>query len=360
MKRAFILLTVLAATGSWAIAFDVPASGGWECDRMPSAAGWDPGPEGKNLEELMTIVTTPDGESAATWGPYTTDWHRITMDPANIPGLPNGGADDMTIEVRVIGTPFSTWYQGHIFFHTGLAGGAEWQNYIVGTHSGWQCTKGAVRDGNNAQVIPWLYNENAWVLTRPPSAEEDVWVTMRQVQDWFDHDADGNEDDVHLRWLINTKEQAGDGWFVVADAIIDDFVAVGDGTATDLERRWFGSNGNTAAVTCWVDYIRWVDEALEDGDKLTPAVSIGDCNPGDANGDGVVNLLDLDVLGQNYGVTTGAECTDGDFDADGDVDLVDLDTLGRNYGETYPGGVPEPATMGLLALGGLALLRRRR
>jgi len=84
------------------------------------------------------------------------------------------------------------------------------------------------------------------------------------------------------------------------------------------------------------------------------------CNPGDANADGVVNLLDLDLLGQSYGMTEGAECINGDFNGDGKVDLLDLDILGRNYGETYDGAVPEPATLGLLTLGGLAVMGRRR
>ena len=80
--------------------------------------------------------------------------------------------------------------------------------------------------------------------------------------------------------------------------------------------------------------------------------------PGDANCDGTVDLLDLDIFGSNYGAC-GVGWGEGDFNDDGCVNLLDLDILGQHYGETT-GAVPEPATLGLLAIGGLAMMRRRR
>ena len=79
--------------------------------------------------------------------------------------------------------------------------------------------------------------------------------------------------------------------------------------------------------------------------------------PGDANGDGSVDLLDLDILGTNFG-TSPATFAQGDFNGDNTVDLLDLDILGTNFGA---GGtpVPEPTTA-LLALGGIATLLIRR
>ena len=82
---------------------------------------------------------------------------------------------------------------------------------------------------------------------------------------------------------------------------------------------------------------------------------------GDADQDGDVDLLDLGVLGENWGSLTGMEWADGDFDGDGDVDLLDLGLLGENWGTGVTGttgmsfnqamqtvGVPEPSSLVML------------
>ncbi len=59
----------------------------------------------------------------------------------------------------------------------------------------------------------------------------------------------------------------------------------------------------------------------------------------------------------------GSDLDHGDADYDGDTDGVDFGIWQANYPTNLGGaamGIPEPATLGLLVLGGLALLRRRR
>lgn len=77
--------------------------------------------------------------------------------------------------------------------------------------------------------------------------------------------------------------------------------------------------------------------------------------PGDVNVGGAVDMLDLTILAGNWGQNPHG-WSEGNFNADRIVNLLDLTILAGNW--DAGASVPEPGALLLLAVGGLALLRR--
>jgi len=125
----------------------------------------------------------------------------------------------------------------------------------------------------------------------------------------------------------------------------------------------------------WTGTLQWVQRSASLWDLQLTALTTGgqDQNPGDTDGNGIVDDTDMANFELAFGLA-GAELTvegfafDPDFDNDGDADLDDFVTLRESFGNNYNEApsipdlsqTPEPATMSLLALGALAVLRRRR
>jgi hypothetical protein len=111
---------------------------------------------------------------------------------------------------------------------------------------------------------------------------------------------------------------------------------------------------------------------------------------GDANADGSVNITDFNILVGNFNKPGTFNWSQGDFSGDGSVNITDFNLLVGNFNKSLTGiaptqqqtdlaplalfaaqngdtatfdaitGVPEPTSLGILALGGISLLRRRR
>jgi hypothetical protein len=111
------------------------------------------------------------------------------------------------------------------------------------------------------------------------------------------------------------------------------------------------------------------DFIVQGGGSLAPTIYDGviciGTLPGDTNNDGVVDAADYIALKRNFGMTSGAQWLDGDFSGDHQVNWTDLQILMSNFGTRTlptpsPTATPEPATLVILAMGGLAVMRRRR
>ena len=135
----------------------------------------------------------------------------------------------------------------------------------------------------------------------------------------------------------------------------------------DSPRANISSDGRFVAFTS-----NWGDSGRRDVFIVRTFIPVA----GDANGDGKVDGTDLAVWQLNYdplGVNAATnDFITGDWDDDGRIDGTDLalwqlnyDPLGTIHGASLEGGggletVPEPATIGLLLMGGVAVLLRGR
>jgi autotransporter-associated beta strand protein len=145
--------------------------------------------------------------------------------------------------------------------------------------------------------------------------------------------------------------------------------------------KWDGTGGITSSVAQsnpsqftlgYADGADNVVAGLPSGQVLVKYTRAGD-----ANLSGTVDIVDLGILASHYG--HAGKWDQGDFNYDGIVNVVDLGILATNYGRgtsltasqaalqfehdvaLFPQlqAVPEPASIGLIALGGIALLSRR-
>lgn len=147
------------------------------------------------------------------------------------------------------------------------------------------------------------------------------------------------------------------GWFDETGELID---SNDDISFSDLRSQLSGtvpaSGEVTLAVTGHPDSDFIGDHAEEWNYELVLSIEDGPLL-GDPNGDGVVDLLDLDILGANFG-RSPATFQQADLNGDNVVDLLDLDILGSQFGSTAS-SVPEPTSVCFVLLAAATALRRR-
>jgi hypothetical protein len=86
--------------------------------------------------------------------------------------------------------------------------------------------------------------------------------------------------------------------------------------------------------------------------------------PGDVNGDGMVNGLDVNVIAMNWMMNVGSRA-EGDLNGDGVVNGLDANEVSLNWNAPNPpaSAIPEPSALVLAAIvawGACGLFARRR
>lgn len=150
----------------------------------------------------------------------------------------------------------------------------------------------------------------------------------------------------------------GDLFDVNDDPYIEDlrtisFVSMGSVSGgEDGRENAFGDSGEFAYTL-----------GFSDGTDAVILASIFSSVPGDVDGDGGVDVLDLDLLLANWGDQVGRYGrASGDLSGDGVVGDSDLNLLIDAWSNGAPpfGLIPEPGSIALFSLIGLSLLHRRR
>ncbi len=104
-----------------------------------------------------------------------------------------------------------------------------------------------------------------------------------------------------------------------------------------------------------------IDDIVPDDQEIFLASGSLSLLPGDVIGDGLIDGDDLGIILANWG-KSGMSRAEGDLSGTGTVEGNDFSEVLSYYGQNAPEppGVPEPATLGLMVMAGLAMVMRKR
>ncbi len=195
--------------------------------------------------------------------------------------------------------------------------------------------------------------------------------TLAMAKVGADYDPDTGEllpgtgpDSATSEFFFNLKDNSGapplgldyqNGGYAVFAEVMDNGMAVVDLLASQV--RWNASGFHPAFSDLplinysgsgpWTPYLEMYN------------ITIVEPLAGDFDADNDVDGVDFGLWQTGYPTASGATLADGDADGDGDVDGVDFGIWQANYPTNLGSAatIPEPATLSLFLIGGLALLR---
>jgi len=292
------------------------------------------------------------GSPPSSWIPHDWYWADQLWDHDDDPGTPDEVAALPLPADTAVGEPLpntqidssltytdgsSTGYTGAVSHGfgglghgSGSAFGYRWFSIgfkieeADGTHYGWVALDpGIDLDRNRIRsVFGWAYN------TTPDQPALLKWESdpVSGLDGDFDGDGDVDADDVddlcaNMGGDVGTYDMDGDG-----DVDEDDM---------------------TFHVENYLEYD-------SDGDGTPDGQGTF---RGDFNADGSVNGTDLSIMNGNFGGSVGF--AGGNANCDATVNGTDLSILAGVFGNVATSQVPEPMTITLLSLGGVAALKRR-
>ncbi len=314
-----------------------------------------------------TGITYPDANTITSAKLWLTSGYIETMSPGGDWGAtPDSNAYS---QLMIVETPWEAGNVNEMYSNQssqiGWGDGTQLFNASTTTSPDLTFHSDFVVDNPRAGIGGPLPTQTSPADVNIPATINDRYMASIDITDLFKDWLTGARDNNGVSLLTNSWYEGGDP---------------NNTRRGSIQCNWFvGTSqlgGNPPDPNGWINYYEdpgywywWGPPVISviQGEPNAPEPAP---HAGDVDKDGDVDIFDFMDLQGNYGSTSGKVWTDGDIDpydgnslaasGDGDVDIFDFMEIQANWQWGVGGGVPEPATISLLSLGGLALLRRRR